>query len=110
MDRNGVGELYNFSSNGQNTPGQENVITAENNFSLSALIAPSLQIPIGFNWGLDIGLAYSLGINNLFKHTPSDNNFLGRGTNESRSIIQDFLPSSKHNQLQVRAGVFLNLN
>jgi hypothetical protein len=110
LDRNGVGELYNFSSNGQNTPGQENVITAENNFSLSALIAPSIQIPIGFNWGLDIGLAYSLGINNLFKHTPSDNNFLGRGTNESKSIIQDFLPSSKHNQLQVRAGVFLNLN
>lgn len=109
LDQNGVGELYNFSSNGQNTPGQENVIIADNNFSLSALIAPSFQIPIGFNWGLDIGLAYSLGINNLFKHTPSDNNFLGR-PDESRSIIQDFLPSSKHNQLQVRAGVFLNLN
>ena len=109
LDRNRVGELYNFSSNGQNTPGQENVITADNNFSLSALIAPSLQIPIGFNWGLDLGLAYSFGINNLFKHTPSDNNFLGR-PDESKSIIQDFLPTSKHNQLQVRAGVFLNLN
>lgn len=104
---NKVRNDYNYNSN--NAPGVERVITADNNFSLSALIAPSLQIPIGFNWGLDLGLAYSLGINNLFKHTPSDNNFLGR-PDESKSIIQDFLPTSKHNQLQVRAGVFLNLN
>lgn len=100
---------YFFTPENQPSIGRSEVITADNNFSLSALIAPSLQIPIGFNWGLDLGLAYSLGINNLFKHTPSDNNFLGR-PDESKSIIQDFLPTSKHNQLQVRAGVFLNLN
>jgi hypothetical protein len=109
LDKNNVGELYNFSSTGVNTPGQEKVITAENNFSLSVLLAPSFQMPIGFKWGLDFGLAYSLGISDMFKHIPASDNFLGRGQDESRSIIQDYLPSSSHSQLQIRAGIFYNL-
>lgn len=110
LEDNGVVQEYSFSASGNNIPGQEKLITAENNFSLSVLLAPSLQIPIGFRWGLDIGVAYSLGLNNLFKHTPADNNFLGRESKESQSIIQDYLPSSKHNQFQARVGIFLTLN
>lgn len=104
LDDNLVGDAYNFKNG---VP--QNLVTADNNFSLTAIIAPSIQIPIGFSWGLDLGMSYTFGINNLFKHVPTAYDFLAK-ENGTTSIIQDFLPSSKHNQLQVRAGVFLNLN
>lgn len=104
LDDNLVGDAYNFKNG---VP--QNLVTADNNFSLSAIIAPSIQIPIGFSWGLDLGMSYTFGINNLFKHVPTSYDFLAK-ENGTRSIIQDFIPSSKHNQLQARIGVFLNLN
>jgi len=77
-------------------------ITANSNFSLSAIIAPSIRIPVGFKWGIQAGASYSIGLNDLFSH-----NSLNRDL--KNSIVQDYLPTSKHGQFQVRAGVYLQL-
>jgi len=92
-----------------NAPGNEKVIIAENNFSLSVVVAPSVRIHMGYSWGVDVGFVYSHGLGNLFNQIKSDKSFLSRGNAEENSIIQDFLPSSSHTQLQIKAGIYLKL-
>jgi hypothetical protein len=105
IKNNGIGDDYNYVVDKEISPGNVAPITAENNFSLSLIVAPSFQMPMGFNWGLDLGFAYSYGINNLFKQTNNTEAFLSR-TDETKSIIQDFLTDSKHNQIQGKIGIY----
>lgn len=104
LTANGVIDEYSSNEVADQSP-----IVADPNFSIGVVFSPTYQMRLNYKYGLEFGLDYHYGITNLFKFDQSAEVPL-LGANAANSILQDYLPNSKFNNLNLKAGFYILFN
>lgn len=100
LEDNGIDDLY--STTRTNTTSG---INSQQNFSIGILISPQYQLKLASRIGLDLSAGYFIGISDMMSHRNSQNyNIISR-----TSLIEEFLPGSKLQNLFVRVGMYYQM-